>query len=77
LINSELERMWKEAVFAYLDHYPEICLEGLRKTTKNPRYTTVATWTNSAFGFYMTIRQQEKLMLRNHLEDVIKTERTC
>ena len=35
MINSELERMWKEAVFAYLDHYPEICVEGLRKTTKN------------------------------------------
>jgi len=34
LVNNELERMWKEAGFAYLDHYPEICLEGLRKTTK-------------------------------------------
>jgi len=73
--------MWKEALFAYLDHYPEICLEGLRKTTKNLRYTTGATWTNSAFGVYMTVRQQEKLMLGNNLEEylcqhIIKTERT-
>jgi hypothetical protein len=32
LINNELERIWKEAVFALSRHYPEICLEGMRKT---------------------------------------------
>jgi hypothetical protein len=31
-----LEKIWKEAVVAYfLRYYPSICLEGLRKTTKN------------------------------------------
>ena len=82
MVNNELERMWNETVFAYLDHYPEICLEGLRKTTKSLRYRTVAAWTNSAFGGYMTVRQWEKLMLGNHLEEdlfqyVIETERIC
>jgi len=57
LVNNELERMWNETVFAYSDHYPEICLEGLRKTTKTLRYRTVATWTKSSFGVYMTVRQ--------------------
>jgi hypothetical protein len=32
---DELERLWKEIVMAYLRHYPGICLEGLRKKTKN------------------------------------------
>jgi hypothetical protein len=27
-----LERIWKEAVMAYSEYYPGICLEGLRKT---------------------------------------------
>jgi hypothetical protein len=34
IANNELERMWKEAVVAYLRHCPGICLERLRKTTK-------------------------------------------
>jgi hypothetical protein len=34
-MNDELERMWKEAVVAYLKYYPGIRLEGPRKTTKN------------------------------------------
>jgi hypothetical protein len=72
--------MWNETVFAYLDHYPKICLEGLRKTTRNLRYRTVATWTNPAFVVYVTVRQEEKRMLGSHLEEdlcqcVIKTER--
>jgi len=49
--------MWKETFFAYVDQYPKICLEGLRKTTIKLRYTTVATWINSVFGVYVTIRQ--------------------
>jgi hypothetical protein len=27
--------MWQQAVVAYSGNYSEICLEGLRKTTKN------------------------------------------
>jgi hypothetical protein len=26
--------MWKEAVVTFLRYYPRICIEGLRKTTK-------------------------------------------
>jgi hypothetical protein len=36
-VNDELERMWKEAVGPNLRHYPGICLEGPRKTSKNLR----------------------------------------
>jgi hypothetical protein len=32
---NELESIWEEAVMAYLRYNPDICLEGLRKTTKN------------------------------------------
>jgi hypothetical protein len=34
LMSSGLERVWKEAVKAYLMHYPGICLGGLKKTKK-------------------------------------------
>jgi hypothetical protein len=30
-----LERIWKESVVAYSKQYPIICLEGLRKPTRN------------------------------------------
>jgi hypothetical protein len=33
-MNNELERMWKETVVAYLKYYPDICLEGLGKTSE-------------------------------------------
>jgi hypothetical protein len=33
-MNNELERTWQEAVMACLRYYPDICLEGLRKSTK-------------------------------------------
>jgi hypothetical protein len=33
-MNDDLEGTWKEAVLAYLKWFPGICLEGLRKTTK-------------------------------------------
>jgi hypothetical protein len=32
---NEMERMWKEKSWHNLRYYPGICLEGLRKTTKN------------------------------------------
>jgi hypothetical protein len=35
LVNDELERIWKEVVVPNLRYYPNICLEGLRKTTQN------------------------------------------
>jgi hypothetical protein len=35
-MNDELERMWKEAVVAWvLRYYAGICLQGLRKPAKN------------------------------------------
>jgi hypothetical protein len=34
-MNDELERIWKASAVANLRYYPGICLEGLRKTTKN------------------------------------------
>jgi hypothetical protein len=34
-MNDELERMWKEEVWPNSRGYPIICLEGLRKNTKN------------------------------------------
>jgi hypothetical protein len=34
-MTDKLERIWKEAVMVLSRHYPGICLEGLRKTTKN------------------------------------------
>lgn len=34
-IRVELERVWKEVVVGYLNHYPSTCLEGLWKTLKN------------------------------------------
>jgi hypothetical protein len=33
-MSDELERSWKEVLMAYLRYYPDICLKGLRKTTK-------------------------------------------
>jgi hypothetical protein len=36
-LNDELERVWKEAVVDFLTYCPSICLEGLKKTTKNLR----------------------------------------
>jgi hypothetical protein len=36
-MNDELKNIWMEAVMAFLRYYPAICLEGLRKTTKNLR----------------------------------------
>jgi hypothetical protein len=35
IVNNELERMWKEAVWPSLRYYPDMYLEELRKTTKN------------------------------------------
>jgi hypothetical protein len=37
IVNNELGRLWKEASESNLRHYPGICLEGLRKTTKKPQ----------------------------------------
>jgi hypothetical protein len=34
LKNNELEMTWKEAVVVYSRHYPDLCLERLRKATK-------------------------------------------
>jgi hypothetical protein len=36
-MNDEFERFLKEAAVAKLRYYPTICVEGLRKTTKNAR----------------------------------------
>jgi hypothetical protein len=33
-MHDEMWRIWKEAVVTSSGHYPGICLEGLRKTTK-------------------------------------------
>jgi hypothetical protein len=35
LMNDELGRIWKEAVWPNLKYYPGICLEVLRETTNN------------------------------------------
>jgi hypothetical protein len=32
---NELERIWKEAIVICARYYPNICLEGLRKTIRN------------------------------------------
>jgi hypothetical protein len=34
LVNNELERMWKEAAGTKFEVVSDICLDGLRKTTK-------------------------------------------
>jgi hypothetical protein len=34
VVNDEWERIWKEAVMAQSKHYSDICLVGLKKTTK-------------------------------------------
>jgi hypothetical protein len=34
-MNSEFRRIWKEAVAALSRYCPEMCLRGLRRTTKN------------------------------------------
>lgn len=34
-MNNELEMNWREAIVASTTHYPNICLEGLRKYTKD------------------------------------------
>jgi hypothetical protein len=34
-MNDELEVIWNEAVVAYFGHYPGLCLEGVRRVTKN------------------------------------------
>jgi hypothetical protein len=34
-VNSEIERIWKEAAVAYLPNYTGICLEELTKAMKN------------------------------------------
>jgi hypothetical protein len=36
-VNDDLERIQKDAVLAYSSYCPGICLEGLRKTTKEHR----------------------------------------
>jgi hypothetical protein len=35
LVNNEMKTISKVVLRAYLRYYPRICLEGLRKTTKN------------------------------------------
>jgi hypothetical protein len=35
MINYEMEWIWKEAIMASFEVLSRICLEGLRKTTKN------------------------------------------
>jgi hypothetical protein len=34
-MNDELERTLKEAIIAWLGYFPRICLEGLKKSTKD------------------------------------------
>jgi hypothetical protein len=34
LVNTELERVWQEALLAYLRHYPGICLGGDKTAIK-------------------------------------------
>jgi hypothetical protein len=34
-MTDESERIWMEAVVAYSRYYTNICLEGLRRSTKN------------------------------------------
>jgi hypothetical protein len=34
-MKDKLGRIWKAAVMVLSRHYPGICLEGLRRTTKN------------------------------------------
>jgi hypothetical protein len=34
-MTDEVERIWKEAVVAYLNYCADICLEEIRKTMKN------------------------------------------
>jgi hypothetical protein len=37
MTTDELERIWKEAVMASLRDCSDVCLEGIRKTTKKPQ----------------------------------------
>jgi hypothetical protein len=34
LIKNELGSVWKEAVMTYFRYYPDICLDGVKKTAK-------------------------------------------
>jgi hypothetical protein len=42
-VNNELEKTWKEAVMSYFRYYYDICLEGLRKTTKTPARSSASS----------------------------------
>jgi hypothetical protein len=35
MVDEELERIWKEVVMTILKNYPDICLEGLRRTIRS------------------------------------------
>jgi hypothetical protein len=42
-MNNGLERIWKEEVVVNLRYYPGICLEELRKITRNLRQDSLST----------------------------------
>jgi hypothetical protein len=39
IMNGKLVRIWKEATVTYLMHYPNICLEGIKKSPKTSNRT--------------------------------------
>jgi hypothetical protein len=46
-----MKRIRKEAVLAYSELLPKICLEGLRKTAVKPVIVYFIFYINSAYGF--------------------------
>jgi len=54
-VKDDLGRMWKEAVMDYMKYHSSICLEDMRKITKNcwqdshlqVRFQTRTSWTQS------------------------------
>jgi hypothetical protein len=40
-MRDELENIWKEVAVVYFRYYPDICLEVLRKSSRNVRTASV------------------------------------
>jgi hypothetical protein len=53
LVNSELQRMWKEVMLAYLSYYPGIGVVRLRTTPKNS-VGIIDTWQEILIGFLLS-----------------------